>query len=980
MADDDLLAAVRARLDRYLEHGDADAVLDPAVRADAERLAERAGDEPEVGYELAMLYYARDRAARDSGRADGPTRDLDTAVDYFQVVHRLAPDAVPGALRPLMGRSWAPGADDLRRWHRRALDLLRDPRTRGDPDALDSAEYLLRLAADQAEASHVDHPDAIRFRMSLGVLHMTRFEQARRPHDLAEALAAFTRVVEGTAPSDPARAGRLSALGSATATRFRLTGDLDDLHRAVEQLRQAVDAPTPPGGRAHLDANLAAALVLRFRQVGDAADLDEAIMFGRRAAAELPAGQPERPRALSTLGLALRIRHERKNAADDLTEAITTLEEAVDALPPGHPDRAGVASSLSTCLRRRFRLSRDRRDLDAAVRTGRAALAEASAGHVDRPRCQANLAAALSAAYEVEPTGAGLEEAIALGTGALDVVDADDPLRATLLANLGLALRRRHERDHRPEGAAAAARAYAGSAAVVTAPPLPRATSALTAGRLWARERRWPDALDAFETAVRLLPEITDRRLERPDQEHHLAHLGGLGSAAAAAALEGGDADRALTLLEHGRGVLLAQLMQTRTDLGRLPEDHPRLAERAEHLRAELNQPVVDGPRGRERRRRLATDWFALLTEIRDVDAGFLGPPEIDDLIAAVGGETLVAVNLAEWRADALVVSADGVRRIGLPDLRYGEALAQSNALLAAVHGPAGQRDEATVTRVLEWLWDRVAEPVLRRLPELTPTAAGEPPSRLWWLPTGPLTVLPLHAAGYHGDPDRSVLDRVVSSYTPTIASLAHARRPRSVPEPMARPLVVAVPAAAGQRRLAQAEAEATRVAAVLGAAPLRGDRATRARVRDALRTSSWSHFACHATADPASPSDSYLALADGPLRVAQLSLPTGEGPYLAYLSACTTAFGGAQLPDEAIHVSSAFQLAGYGHVVGTLWPVYDTVAERTAAAFYRFLLAGGRSAAVLDPARALHAAVRVQRRKHPDRPSAWAAHVHAGG
>jgi hypothetical protein len=39
----------------------------------------------------------------------------------------------------------------------------------------------------------------------------------------------------------------------------------------------------------------------------------------------------------------------------------------------------------------------------------------------------------------------------------------------------------------------------------------------------------------------------------------------------------------------------------------------------------------------------------------------------------------------------------------------------------------------------------------------------------MWWVPTGNLSYLPLHAAGRD---DECVLDRVVSSYTPTVRSL----------------------------------------------------------------------------------------------------------------------------------------------------------------------------------------------------------------
>ena len=108
-----------------------------------------------------------------------------------------------------------------------------------------------------------------------------------------------------------------------------------------------------------------------------------------------------------------------------------------------------------------------------------------------------------------------------------------------------------------------------------------------------------------------------------------------------------------------------------------------------------------------------------------------------------------------------------------------------------AEHGDlqGARRDlEATLSQVLEWLWDTVAEPVLAALGFDDAPEEGQPWPRLWWCPTGLLTLFPLHAAGYHGTADghaRSVLDRVVSSYTPERSRhwpgpTARARRPRT--------------------------------------------------------------------------------------------------------------------------------------------------------------------------------------------------------
>src|SRR5271155_5103814 len=85
---------------------------------------------------------------------------------------------------------------------------------------------------------------------------------------------------------------------------------------------------------------------------------------------------------------------------------------------------------------------------------------------------------------------------------------------------------------------------------------------------------------------------------------------------------------------------------------------------------------------------------------------------------------------------------------------------------------------ESQILEILEWLWDVLAEPVLRRLGhDGLPAETGNWP-RVWWCPTGILSLLPIHAAGYHrgdrlGD---SVLERVISTYTSTIRALKHSR------------------------------------------------------------------------------------------------------------------------------------------------------------------------------------------------------------
>jgi CHAT domain-containing protein len=93
-------------------------------------------------------------------------------------------------------------------------------------------------------------------------------------------------------------------------------------------------------------------------------------------------------------------------------------------------------------------------------------------------------------------------------------------------------------------------------------------------------------------------------------------------------------------------------------------------------------------------------------------------------------------------------------------------------------------------------------------------------------------------------------------------------------------------------------------------------EHATISSVLAALPEATWAHFACHASADPTVPSRGGFALHDATLAIPEISqLQLGHAE-LAYLSACSTANRGLRLPDESLHLASAFQLAGFRHVI----------------------------------------------------------------
>jgi CHAT domain-containing protein len=225
-------------------------------------------------------------------------------------------------------------------------------------------------------------------------------------------------------------------------------------------------------------------------------------------------------------------------------------------------------------------------------------------------------------------------------------------------------------------------------------------------------------------------------------------------------------------------------------------------------------------------------------------------------------------------------------------------------------------------------------------------------------------------------------MDRVVSSYTPTIRALRDARVPRPPNGNEAGDPVVIItgPDIDGPAGLPRARREAEAIRGLIpGAVILNGP--TRQVALNALRNSRVAHLACHAVADWDDPGASRLILDERsrPLTVADLTF-ADVGGELAYLSACETGVSSADLVDESVHLTGAFHLAGFRHVIGTLWPVNDAAAYSVAVDVYTRLTGGeGGALNFTDCARAIHDAIRHARSSRPDTPTAWAAFLHTG-
>lgn len=160
--------------------------------------------------------------------------------------------------------------------------------------------------------------------------------------------------------------------------------------------------------------------------------------------------------------------------------------------------------------------------------------------------------------------------------------------------------------------------------------------------------------------------------------------------------------------------------------------------------------------------------------------------------------------------------------------------------------------------------------------------------------------------------------------------------------------------------------------------------------VLEKIPISEITHFACHGLSDLADPSNSRLLFQkngkDGPvvdgLTVAKVSTVTTQGPaWIAFLSACSTAeIKVGKLADEGLHLTSAFQVAGFAHVIGSLWSANDDICVRVAELFYDDLTRSGRAQVSNGAvAAALRNAVMQVGAELPLSPDIWVPFVHFG-
>jgi len=656
----------------------------------------------------------------------------------------------------------------------------------------------------------------------------------------------------------------------------------------------------------------------------------------------LPAGAPDRASGVSDVGIGLQDLFDRTDDVHLLEKAIEMYEDALAQTPPSSPSQSRLLTNLGNGLEARYLRDGRIEDLERAVGARQEALRNSEP---DSPLLAArlsNLGATLILRYHHRDDPRDLALAIDAHQRAVAVTAPGSPQQAGNLNNLAGALEARYRRTHMLRDLVDGIDAYRQACAQGLGT---QAESGLIAARNWGHwasdRKQWAEAVEAYGYALDELDRLYRLQFGRPHKEAWLREAQGLTARAAHAHAERGNLEKAVTVLEHGRALLLSETLERdQAQLDRLADlGFGQLAERYREAANLLGGPEP-GPDGAqlappERLRAARHELQAVISEIRAVEGyeRFLDPTNFADVAVAAATAPLAYLAATGAGGLGLLVTADAaVIRVPLPELTLPSLQRVVNAYFGAYslrhYDPGAWL--TTLDGVTRWLWDHVMEPVL---------AAMAPATRVVLVPVGLLGFLPLHAAWVEDERRptgrRYALDDALCTYAPNALALATATG-RTASIPLDSLLAIDDPQW-NTHPVPHADHE---VNAALASVPrsqrLRHETATKAATLAALKDRAVLHFACHGRADLAEPLASALVLAGGErltLReVLDHRLPRTR---LAVLSACETAVPGSRLPDEVVGLPTGLLAAGAAGVVGSLWSVADVSTMLVMVRFY---------------------------------------------
>ncbi|KAG1877052.1 CHAT domain-containing protein [Suillus tomentosus] len=760
----------------------------------------------------------------------------------------------------------------------------------------------------------------------------------------------------------------LQELAQAVEGRFQERGSIDDLDQCIQLRREAVSLCSQghPGHYTYLN-NLALSLHYRFNHQDNSHDLNEAISLYEEGLRLCPVGNTYRDFSLDNLGLALRTRFNRHSDVNDIMRAISFHREALTLCPPGNPYRETTLHNLALVLQDRYAKLDASEDLDEAIDLYRESLQLQQHGHPSRHKTLDNLSSALRYRFTQTQRNGDVEEAIRLCQESLETLSSRHPDRYFSYMVLQETYLSRYQVQYDLADLSLAVENFRLASRHPTQGFPHRIREAID----WAHQAevyRHNSALEAYRICLELFDNHVMKRstiISRREAATAFRNAQSLPVDAASCSIRREDLQQAVELLEQSRGQQWSLASRFRTPLEDLEVTNSNFAQKFSELSKRLSDAQgsvcstdrVAADLAATQYRRLQEQWGAAVAEIRNIPgfSRFLLPPSYTELKAAARHGPVIILVASQYSCSAIIVPTSGephhvlFPRITLAHLERLKSDFSREIRLASFMRPEETRKELQI--LLRTVWDEIMLPIVIVLQrDLRVTSR----SRIWLCPTATFTSIPLHAAHpfrtkADGRGTELCLEDVyICSYTPTSSALIRSRQTMKihVTTPSFAAIGQSVPGAGqgGALGTVDSELELVRklVPTTAKTTTLSGDDATRAGALDALRRNTWAHLACRGKQDREQPYYSRFAMRDEPLTLLDIMENDTPQAEFAFLSACHTAVGDEETPDEVIHLAAGLQFSGFKSVIGTLWVVDDAVAKHVVEAFYENMFKDG--------------------------------------
>ncbi|KIK04418.1 hypothetical protein K443DRAFT_93069 [Laccaria amethystina LaAM-08-1] len=800
---------------------------------------------------------------------------------------------------------------------------------------------------DLLRSALVDSPGNVNIMLALADILEQKGIALASQSILTEALHFAEESIKATSEYDQNMPLRLRSAATILAHRFDLGSDLPDIEQAISLGEQGLQSPClRQVDRWKVLGVLASHLLCRFSSTEDPADLERAQSLLQEALIMPDLPDDAKSSYLREHGKLLYNKYKLDKNPDNIEGSIQSLSSSIELADSQNISVAAAYNDLGNAYSLKFELNGkidDSRKSIEALLKAIACIDRHPIISVERPMYLHNLANSFFLYHEKSNQVLDLDHAISYYQEALDVTDdlsVQASNRTGALMNLN------------------------GS-----------------------------EAISSLALAVELMSEAIMMGSNRADQLRAAKQMAWLPGHIIAFGLAAGNTPGdIIQLFERGRSFIWNRLVDQNTEISDLREAHQDLANTFEVLREQLTRTRAQSQHD------VAVEYNSVLKLIRQQE-GFenflLLPARVSRLQDYASFGPIVVLNVTLYRSDAIIIKSEGIVHVPLPLFTLRDCLLKGIELQNALNDEDMEAGSTLFHSVLTWIWEVVAHPVLEELGFVGSCQPGESLPRVWWAANERIASLPVHAAGDHKraletGASCSVIDRTVSSYIPTLRFLGLSReRAASLhseqhTEAPGTALLVQMPTTPNDKDLVNVSVEVEAVESILSSRLqiTNMDRPKRSRLLPSLSSCTMAHFACHGVAHPEDPSLSQIKLQDwlySPLDVRFLLKTPMPKCQFVYLSACETALNKATgLREEAIHLSSAFQMAGVPYSVGTSWKIDDSFSVDIAEDFYSNLVQMCDGLDFSRSSYALHNAVMKARGRGVDA-MLWAAYIHSG-